>query len=182
MSGHERAQEAGIEPTLDVLVRGDMEILGLMPNASNYTFLVALGPATGEGADRTLAVYKPETGETPLWDFPDGTLGLREVAAYEVARALGWPDVPPTVLREGPHGPGSVQLFVDFDDLVGRCVRLLSDPANCGRCGRACRAGQRRAAGLRLPTGSRAHVRSLVRALRGDSLRRAEIAATRRSP
>ena len=115
MSGHERAQEAGIEPTLDVLVRGDMEILGLMPNASNYTFLVALGPATGEGADRTLAVYKPETGETPLWDFPDGTLGLREVAAYEVARALGWPDVPPTVLREGPHGPGSVQLFVDFD-------------------------------------------------------------------
>ena len=113
MSSDERTQEAGLglSTTLDALARGEMQILGLMPNASNYTFLAEIGG--GEG--RTLAVYKPEAGETPLWDFPDGTLGLREVAAYEVARALGWPDVPATVLRDGPHGPGSVQLFVDFD-------------------------------------------------------------------
>ena len=54
-------------------------------------------------------------GEAPLWDFPDGTLHRREVAAFELARALGWPRVPPTVLRDGPYGPGSVQLFVSFD-------------------------------------------------------------------
>lgn len=113
MSGNERPQEAGLglSTAVDVLAGGELQILGLMPNASNYTFLVEVGG----GEERTLAVYKPEAGETPLWDFPDGTLGLREVAAYEVARALGWPDVPPTVLRDGPHGPGSVQLFVDFD-------------------------------------------------------------------
>ena len=62
-----------------------------------------------------LAVYKPQAGEAPLWDFPDGTLGQREVAAYTLASALGWPSVPPTVWREGPEGPGSVQAFVDAD-------------------------------------------------------------------
>ena len=58
-------------------------------------------------------VYKPRRGETPLWDFPEGTLCRREVAAFVVARALGWPNVPPTVLRDGPGGIGSVQRFVD---------------------------------------------------------------------
>jgi hypothetical protein len=62
-----------------------------------------------------LAVYKPREGESPLWDFPDGTLCNREVAAYLLARALGWPDVPPTVLRDGPMGPGSVQLYMKVD-------------------------------------------------------------------
>lgn len=88
-----------------------MEVLGLMPNASNYTFLAR---CTVAGAS-VLAIYKPRRGEIPLWDFPDGTLHRREVAAYEVARALGWPSVPPTVLREGPEGVGSAQLFVRFD-------------------------------------------------------------------
>jgi len=88
-----------------------MEILGLMPRASNYTFLTKV---TLEGEER-LAVYKPRDGEAPLWDFPDGTLCRREVAAYVVARALGWPSVPPTVLRDGPEGLGSAQLFVEFD-------------------------------------------------------------------
>src|SRR5207248_2305096 len=67
----------------------------------------------GEGARH--AVYKPRDGEAPLWDFPDGTLCKREVAAYVVAQALGWPSVPPTVLRDGPEGLGSAQLFVEFD-------------------------------------------------------------------
>ena len=51
----------------------------------------------------------------PLWDFPEGTLCRREVAAYVVARSLGWPNVPPTILRDGPEGLGSVQTFVTFD-------------------------------------------------------------------
>ena len=62
-----------------------------------------------------LAVYKPRSGEAPLWDFEEGTLAAREVAAYVVADGLGWPWVPPTVLRDGPQGPGSVQRFVAFD-------------------------------------------------------------------
>lgn len=93
------------------LAEGEMEILGLMPNASNYTFLVRCSA----GAEQILAVYKPRAGETPLFDFPEGTLGRREVAAFLISRSLGWPDVPPTVLRDGPEGTGSAQLFVDFD-------------------------------------------------------------------
>jgi uncharacterized repeat protein (TIGR03843 family) len=94
---------------LGLLARGQIKPLGLMPNASNYTFLTEV---TDSGR-KALAVYKPRDGETPLWDFPEGTLCRREVAAYVVSRALGWPAVPPTVLREGPHGPGSLQLFIE---------------------------------------------------------------------
>jgi uncharacterized repeat protein (TIGR03843 family) len=97
--------------SLDLLERGDLRLAGIMPRASNYTFLGEVSDG-----DRTAAVvYKPRDGETPLWDFPHGTLCLREVAAYRVSLALGWPNVPPTVLRDGPHGEGSVQLFVDHD-------------------------------------------------------------------
>ena len=96
---------------LDLLEHGDIRLLGLMPRASNYTFLGEV-----EEGDRTArVVYKPRDGETPLWDFPEGTLCQREVAAYVLARTLGWPNVPPTVLRDGPHGEGSVQLFVEHD-------------------------------------------------------------------
>jgi uncharacterized repeat protein (TIGR03843 family) len=93
------------------LVSGRLEMLGLLPNSSNYTFLVR---AVAPGGEQTLAVYKPHRGESPLWDFQEGSLGRREVAAFIVARALGWPNVPPTLLREGPEGPGSVQSFVPF--------------------------------------------------------------------
>jgi uncharacterized repeat protein (TIGR03843 family) len=82
-----------------------------MPNASNATFLARCV----DGDEEMLAIYKPARGEAPLWDFPEGTLHQREVAAYAVARALGWPNVPETVLREGPLGPGSVQRFIGFD-------------------------------------------------------------------
>ncbi len=103
--------QAGEPDTLDLLTEGEIRPLGLMPRASNYTFLAEVGDQ-----DRTvLAVYKPREGETPLWDFPEGTLCNREVAAYVLSRALGWPDVPPTVLREGPMGPGSLQLFVQTE-------------------------------------------------------------------
>jgi len=114
MSRDERALEAGLsDPAVPpALARGELEILGLLPRSSNYTFLVR---ATGEDGDQVLGVYKPQRGEMPLWDFPEGTLCRREVAAYVVARALGWPNVPPTILRDGPEGLGSVQTFVTFD-------------------------------------------------------------------
>lgn len=99
------------EDGLALLEHGELELLGLLPRSSNYTFLAK---AT-HGAAEVLAVYKPRRGEAPLWDFPQGTLCQREVAAFVVADALGWPTVPPTVLREGPEGPGSVQRFVEFD-------------------------------------------------------------------
>jgi len=92
--------------------RGALELLGLLPNSSNYTFLAR---ASAPDGDQVLAVYKPYRGESPLWDFPAGSLGRREVAAFLVAAALGWPNVPPTVLRDGPEGAGSVQLFVPFE-------------------------------------------------------------------
>lgn len=95
---------------LSLLERGEMEPLGLLPRASNYTFLCRVR-ADGE---ETLAVYKPQRGEAPLWDFPEGTLCRREVAAYVLADALGWPHVPATVLRDGPQGEGSVQRFLRF--------------------------------------------------------------------
>jgi len=85
--------------------------VGLMRWGSNYTFLVDVT------LDDTqlLAVYKPRQGERPLWDFPDGTLCNRETASYVTSEALGWAIVPPTVLREGSRGIGSVQLFIDHD-------------------------------------------------------------------
>ena len=79
---------------------------------SNYTFLVDV---RHEG-QTFKAVYKPCKGEQPLWDFPDNTLALREVAAYELSEALGFHIVPVTVYREdGPHGPGSLQQYIEYD-------------------------------------------------------------------
>jgi hypothetical protein len=88
-----------------------MEILGLMPNSSNYTFLARCRTREEE----TLAIYKPRRGEIPLWDFPEGTLHRREVAAYQLARFLGWPHIPTTLVRDGPEGRGSAQRFVTSD-------------------------------------------------------------------
>jgi len=96
--------------TLALLADGGMELLGRMPNSSNATFLVRVTSA-GRVA---LGVYKPLGGERPLWDFEPG-LHRREVAAWRLSEALGFGIVPPTVLRDGPLGEGSVQLFVDAD-------------------------------------------------------------------
>jgi uncharacterized repeat protein (TIGR03843 family) len=95
---------------LDLLARGDVTVKGRMPWASNATFLVEVR----QEGETALAVYKPGRGERPLWDFPP-RLFRREVAAYRLSEALGWGLVPPTVLRDGPHGEGSLQLFVDAD-------------------------------------------------------------------
>jgi hypothetical protein len=84
-----------------------------MPDCSNYTYLAQV---CGPDGNETLGVYKPAAGESPLDDFPDGTLGKREVAAYLVSEALGWDVVPLTVYRpDGPLGPGSLQQFITAD-------------------------------------------------------------------
>jgi Phosphatidylinositol 3- and 4-kinase len=113
VSRDERALEAGLsDPAVPrALGSGDLEVLRLLPNASNHTFLAR----ARAGDEEVLAVYKPRRGEAPLWDFPEGTLCAREVAAYVVSRMLGWPNVPATVLRDGPYGVGSAQRFVDHD-------------------------------------------------------------------
>jgi uncharacterized repeat protein (TIGR03843 family) len=95
---------------LDLLSRGTIEVKGRMPASSNVTLLVECTL----GEDTALAVYKPRKGERRLWDFPPG-LWKRELAAYVLSEALGWGIVPLTVPREGPHGEGSLQLFVHAD-------------------------------------------------------------------
>ena len=85
----------------DDLRDGEITLLGRVMPASNATFVGTVGEVQ--------VVYKPVAGERPLWDFPDGTLAGREVAAYAVSEALGWGVVPTTILREGPHGTGMVQ-------------------------------------------------------------------------
>lgn len=96
--------------SLELLARGEITVRGRMPRSSNATYLVEV---TAGGAP-VLAVYKPGRGERPLWDFPQ-SLFRREVAAWELSQALGWAVVPPTVLREGPFGEGSLQEFVQAD-------------------------------------------------------------------
>jgi uncharacterized repeat protein (TIGR03843 family) len=99
------------ERVLDALHLGEIEEKGLLPYSSNHSFLVVV-----EQGDLALpAVYKPQRGETPLWDFEWGTLCKRETAAYVLSHALGWGIVPPTVLREGSRGLGSVQFFIEHD-------------------------------------------------------------------
>lgn len=94
------------------LQHGEYELKGQFMLGSNYTFLVTVHH---EGAEY-LAVYKPSKGEQPLWDFPESTLALREVAAYLVSEALGFHFVPFTTHRkDGPHGPGSLQEYIEFD-------------------------------------------------------------------
>ncbi len=106
------------ETALRLVRQGELTVVGRMLSASNATFYAI---AVERGADGDLGpavscVYKPQRGERPLLDFPDGTLAAREVATYEVSRASGWEIVPPTVLRDGPLGPGMVQLWVEADE------------------------------------------------------------------
>lgn len=112
--------------TSDAISRRPLELHGRIPHSSNTTILAAIEL----GGSRMPVVYKPARGERPLWDFPRGTLCRREVATYLVSEALGWHLVPPTVLRDGPLGLGSVQLFVERDDTVDMLETVeRADPA-----------------------------------------------------
>ncbi len=111
--------EPAAEPDA-ALLTSEIELHGRIMPASNATFLGEVGG--------TRVVYKPEAGERPLWDFPDGTLARRERAAYLVSAAFGWDVVPLTFLRDGPHGPGMVQVWQETDD-----ARAAVDIVRAGR-------------------------------------------------
>jgi len=104
-------RELSTAETLKFLEDGALETEGLISWGSNYTFLARVCHPTRE----LDAIYKPRKGERPLWDFAPGTLCLRERAAFLVSEGLEWNLVPPTVLRDGPHGWGSVQRFIEHD-------------------------------------------------------------------
>ncbi|MFF6918075.1 SCO1664 family protein [Streptomyces sp. NPDC012466] len=112
MSAPERIPPRSVTPppdTAELLARGELTVRGRIREASNAALYCTV---SYDGRDAA-CVYKPVTGERPLWDFPDGTLAQREVAAYEVSEATGWGLVPPTVLRDGPYGEGMCQLWVE---------------------------------------------------------------------
>jgi uncharacterized repeat protein (TIGR03843 family) len=92
-----------------LLESGEITDCRLVPEGSNYTFLARV---VGEGGISCQAIYKPQGGERPLWDYPEGTLYLREYAAYVVSQAIGWDFIPTTVMRHGPHGIGALQRFI----------------------------------------------------------------------
>ena len=117
---------------LDLLTRGDVIVKGRMPWASNVTLLaeVTLDSRCAR------AIYKPERGERPLWDFPPG-LYKRELAAYLFSEALGWGLVPPTIVREGPHGEGSFQLFIEAE-FEQHWFTLREDPRHRERLQKIC--------------------------------------------
>jgi uncharacterized repeat protein (TIGR03843 family) len=132
------------ETTLAALRDGELELVGRLVGSSNNAMVVRVRPpvtaspaspptpATSESVavelepGELLAVWKPTRGEQPLFDFPVGTLTRREVAAYLVSEATGWGIVPPTLLREGPYGEGSLQQWIDVDEAVD-VVQLVLD-------------------------------------------------------
>ncbi|NMO35865.1 SCO1664 family protein [Streptomyces sp. GMY01] len=116
MSATERIPPRSVTPgtasdaaRVELLARGELTVRGRIREASNAALFCTVALDGREAS----CVYKPVAGERPLWDFPDGTLAGREVAAYEVSEATGWGLVPPTVLRDGPYGEGMVQLWID---------------------------------------------------------------------
>ncbi|WP_326823463.1 SCO1664 family protein [Streptosporangium sp. NBC_01639] len=110
------------ETALRLLRDGRLEVAGRLVEATNMTLYCSVRLGGLEGA----CVYKPVRGERPLWDFPDGTLAAREVAAFEVSAATGWRIVPPTVYRDGPFGPGMCQLWIDTDPEVDLMALIRS--------------------------------------------------------
>src|SRR4051812_457864 len=117
-----RAPIGDVESRL-LLCEGLIDLEGRMLDASNVTLVGAIRTGTLEAE----GVYKPVAGERPLWDFPDGTLAGREVSAALVSEATGWRIVPPTVLRDGPFGPGMVQLWMDGDASVDLAAFVRRD-------------------------------------------------------
>jgi len=109
-------QEITIERAEELLTNGLITpVAGARLWGSNYSMLIYVSDSELQAT----AIYKPQRGERPLWDFPDGTLCYRETAAFVISEALGWQIVPPTVLRaDAPHGIGSVQLFIDHDPAI----------------------------------------------------------------
>jgi uncharacterized repeat protein (TIGR03843 family) len=112
-----------LDDALRLLRDGELSVEGRLYDASNATLYCTVSLDGVSAA----CVHKPVVGERPLWDFPDGTLAHREVAAYAVSAASGWEIVPPTVMREGPFGPGMCQLWIDVDETVDLAALARSD-------------------------------------------------------
>ena len=117
------------DDALEFLAHASLDVEGQLVSASNTTLYMR---AEHDGVTAA-AVYKPVAGERPLWDFPDGTLAEREVAAFTVSQASGWDIVPPTVLRDGPFGRGMVQLWIDTDESKDIRGLLRRTPPECAR-------------------------------------------------
>lgn len=113
------------EGLLALLREGDLVVEGRVVTASNLTLYARVDGPDGASVP---CVYKPVSGERPLWDFPDGTLAAREVAAYAVSEGGGWNLVPPTVLRDGPLGPGMCQQWMVVDDAAAMVDVFSADP------------------------------------------------------
>jgi uncharacterized repeat protein (TIGR03843 family) len=116
--------------TLEALRSGELEVLGRIVESSNHALFVRLShPCPDPGAPPIVleAIHKPTLGERPLDDFPDRTLAQREVAAWLVSEAMGWDIVPPTILRDGPFGPGMLQAYVDVDDGIDVWSMVVED-------------------------------------------------------
>lgn len=111
MSAPERIPPRSVTPH-ELLALGELTVRGRVREASNAVLYCTVAY---EGVTAS-CVYKPVAGERPLWDFPDGTLAQREVAAYELSEAMGWGLIPPTVLRDGPYGEGMCQLWIEGPD------------------------------------------------------------------
>ena len=141
---------ARLDGLLAALAYGELEVIGRLIGSSNNAMVVRVhppaGPGRGEPASPTRAqspspsplppfeaVYKPTLGERPLFDFPAGTLGRREVAAYLVSEATGWGIVPPTVLRDGPFGEGAVQWWAHADPAVDVVAMVVADDTRLRR-------------------------------------------------
>jgi hypothetical protein len=129
MAGRQVAGNLSGPDALALLRGGELTVVGRLLAASNATFFcMASGPVGGSGAVIAAScVYKPIRGERPLYDFPDGTLACREVAAHALSQASGWDIVPPTVMRDGPFGEGMVQLWVETDESANIAALLDSD-------------------------------------------------------
>ena len=129
LAGRQIAGRLDKQTALRLLRDGEMTVVGRLLSASNATFFcIVAGP--GEAPHTTIVascVYKPIRGERPLYDFPDGTLACREVAAHAVSEASGWEIVPPTVMRDGPFGEGMVQLWMETDASVDVAELIASD-------------------------------------------------------
>jgi uncharacterized repeat protein (TIGR03843 family) len=123
MPASERVPEVGLNAATAALTHGELTVRGQVRDASN----AVLYCETAHEGQTLTCVYKPVAGERPLWDFPDGTLAQREVAAYLVSEATGWGLVPPTVLRDGPYGEGMVQLWIEAAPDDGALLALTED-------------------------------------------------------
>ncbi|WP_058045145.1 SCO1664 family protein [Streptomyces roseifaciens] len=127
MPAPERIPPRGVTPPgvtpHELLAKGELTVRGRISEASNAVLYCTVEYAGVSAA----CVYKPVAGERPLWDFPDGTLAQREVAAYELSEAMGWGLIPPTVLRDGPYGRGMCQMWIDApEDAEEGGERLLA--------------------------------------------------------